>query len=158
MTIFPKPGIIYGMSKEIVKISPEGLDVANAYLQFGNINAVAQELAVPAHKVTELLAQKDVKRYIDNVYLDLGYRNRNNIASVMDEMIASKLEEAQVTGIYTSKDLADLMQMAHKMRMEEIKALASLEKTTEINNQTNVQFNGAEGNYGKLMERLLKNA
>ena len=110
------------MSKEIVKISPEGLDVANAYLQFGNINAVAQELAVPAHKVTELLAQKDVKRYIDNVYLDLGYRNRNNIASVMDEMIASKLEEAQETGIYTSKDLADLMQMAHKMRMEEIKS------------------------------------
>jgi len=145
------------MTKEIVAISPEGLDVANAYLQYGNIRAVSQELSIPEHEITQQLASASVKRYIDTVYLDMGYRNRNNIATVMDEMIASKLEEAQETGIYTSKDLADLMQMAHKMRMEEIKALASLEKTTEINNQTNVQFNGAEGNYGKLMEKLLKN-
>ena len=58
-------------------------------------------------------------------------------------MIQSKLEEAQETGVYSSKDLADLLQMAHKMRMDEIKAQAELIKAenTSVKNQTNVQIN-----------------
>ena len=51
--------------------------------------------------------------------------------------------------------------MAHKMRMDEIKAQAELAKaeSTGIRNQTNVQINSelpfGQGNYGKLMEKLL---
>jgi molybdenum cofactor biosynthesis enzyme len=75
-------------------------------------------------------------------------------------MIASKLEEAQETGVYSSKDLADLLQMAHKMRMDEIKAQADAEKATAVRTQTNVQINEGvpfgQGNYGKLMDKLLK--
>ena len=56
------------------------------------------------------------------MYLDTGYRNRNNIASLLDNIIASKLEEAEETGIYSKKDLSDLLTIAHKMRMDEIKA------------------------------------
>ena len=58
--------------------------------------------------------------------------------------------------------MADLLMMAHKMRMDEIKAMAELEKakTANVKNQTNVQINGempfGQGNYGKLMEKLLK--
>jgi molybdenum cofactor biosynthesis enzyme len=150
------------MGKEVTTISPEGLEIANAYLQFGNIRAVCEMMAVPENQVVELLNKREVKKYIDTVYLDMGYRNKNNIAHVLDEMIASKLEEAQETGVYSSKDLADLLQMAHKMRMDEIKAQAELLKaeSTNIRNQTNVQINdGArpfgQGNYGKLMEKLL---
>ena len=80
-------------------------------------------------------------KYIDTVFLDTGYRNKNNIAAVLDEMIASKLEEAQETGVYSSKDLADLLQMAHKMRMDELKAQTEAEKTTGVRSQTNVQLN-----------------
>jgi molybdenum cofactor biosynthesis enzyme len=150
------------MSKEISTISPEGLEVANCYLQFGNIKAVTEYMGVSEDKVVELLNKREVKRYIDTVYLDLGYRNKNNIGSLLDEMIQSKLEEAQETGVYSSKDLADLLQMAHKMRMDEIKAQAELLKVENANikNQTNVQINEAlpfgQGNYGKLMEKLLK--
>ena len=150
------------MGKEVTTISPEGLEVANAYLQFGNIRAVCEMLAVPENQVVELLNKREVKKYIDTVYLDMGYRNKNNIATVLDEMIQSKLEEAKETGVYPSKDLADLLQMAHKMRMDEIKAQAELLKaeTTNIRNQTNVQINDAalpfgQGNYGKLMEKLV---
>ena len=150
------------MSKEIVPISPEGLEIANAYLQFSNISAVSEYMGVAEDKISEILNKREVKKYIDTVYLDTGYRNRNNIASVMDQMIASKLEEAEETGIYSKKDLADLMQMAHKMRMEELKAQAEIEKvSTSIKNQTNVQINESvpfgQGNYGKLMEKLLNN-
>jgi len=150
------------MAKEITQISPEGLEVANAYLQFGNIRAVCEYMHVPENQVVEVLNKREVKKYIDTVYLDMGYRNKNNIATVLDDMIASKLEEAQETGVYSSKDLADLLQMAHKMRMDEIKAQTELLKaeTTNIRNQTNVQINDAalpfgQGNYGKLMEKLL---
>mgnify|MGYP001077132859 FL=1 len=150
------------MGKEITTISPEGLEVANSYLQFGNIRGVVEQLGVQENKVVEILNKREVKKYIDTVYLDIGYRNKNNIASLLDEMIANKLEEAQVSGVYSGKDLADLLQMAHKMRMDEIKAQTELEKAqgTQVKNQTNVQINEGlpfgQGNYGKLMEKLIK--
>ena len=149
------------MAKEITTISPEGVEIANSYLQYGNIREVCNYLGVPEDKVVSILNKREVKQYIDTVYLDMGYRNRNNLASVMDDIIASKLEEATETGIYSKKDLADLLQMAHKMRMDKIKAQAELEKasSSSIKNQTNVQINEAipfgQGNYGKLMEKLL---
>ena len=140
----------------------EGLEVANSYLTFGNIRAVVEQLGVAENKVVELLNKREVKKYIDTVYLDMGYRNKNNIASLLDEMIGSKLEEAKESGVYSNKDLADLLQMAHKMRMDEIKAQAELQKAeaTSVKSQTNIQVNEGvpfgQGNYGKLMEKLLK--
>ena len=149
------------MSKQLTTISPEGMEVANSYLQVGNIRAVSDDLRVSEDKVVNLLNKREVKKYIDTVYLDMGYRNRNNIGSVLDEMIASKLEEAKESGVYSSKDLADLLQMAHKMRMDEIKAQTELAKAEagSIKTQNNVQINSevpfGQGNYGKLMEKLL---
>ncbi|MAC71814.1 MAG: hypothetical protein CMP84_16630 [Gammaproteobacteria bacterium] len=149
------------MSKEVTTISPEGLEIANSYLQFGNIRGVCQHLQVPENRVVEALNKREVKKYIDTVYLDMGFRNKNNIATALDEMIQSKLEEAQETGMYSNKDLADLLQMAHKMRMDEIKAQTDAEKaTTSIRTQNNVQINDGslpfgQGNYGKLMDKLL---
>ena len=150
------------MAKELTTISPEGLEVANSYLTFGNIRAVVEQLGVQENKVVELLNKREVKKYIDTVYLDMGYRNKNNIAGLLDEMIESKLEEAKESGVYSNKDLADLLQMAHKKRMDEIKAQAELEKAqaTNVKSQTNVQINEGlpfgQGNYGKLMDKLLK--
>ena len=149
------------MAKELTTISPEGLEIANSYLQFGNIRGVCDYLQVPEQDVVEVLNKREVKKYIDTVYLDMGYRNKNNIATALDEIIASKLEEAQESGMYSNKDLADLLQMAHKMRMDEIKAQTDAEKaTTSIRTQNNVQINDGslpfgQGNYGKLMDKLL---
>ena len=42
------------MAKELVNISPEGMEVANSYLQFGNIRAVSDHLGVPEDKVSTL--------------------------------------------------------------------------------------------------------
>jgi len=149
------------MGKEVTTISPEGLEIANSYLQFGNIRGVCQHLQVSEDRVVEALNKREVKKYIDTVYLDMGFRNKNNIACALDEMIQSKLEEAQETGMYSNKDLADLLQMAHRMRMDEIKAQTDAEKaTTSIRTQNNVQINDGslpfgQGNYGKLMDKLL---
>lgn len=149
------------MSKELSTISPEGLEIANSYLQFGNIRAVADYLQISEKTIVEHLNKREVKKYIDTVFLDLGYRNRNNIASVLDEIIASKLEDARESEVYSSKDLADLLQMAHKMRMDELTIQAKQEQQASIKHQTNVQINNeglplGSGNYAKLMEKLTK--
>ena len=151
------------MKNEIAtKMSPEGLEIANAYLELGSTSKVCARLKVDENTVQEYLGKREIKQYIDQVYLDTGYRNRFKLATALDDIIERKLEEADESQIYTNKDLADLLQMAHKMRMDEIKAMAELEKakSSSIKNQTNVQINSempfGQGNYGKLMEKLLK--
>ena len=145
------------------RISPEGLEIANAYLELGNIPAVCARLLIDEAKASEFLAKREVKAYVDQVYLDTGYRNRFKLAEVLDTLIDAKLEEAEESEIYTNKDLADLVQMAHKIRVDELKAQTELEKAkaANIKNQTNIQVNNQEmpfgqGNYGELMKKLLK--
>jgi hypothetical protein len=149
------------MKNEIaIKMSPEGLEIANAYLELGSLEAVCTKLKTDENTVTQYLAKREIKHYIDQVYLDTGYRNRFKLASVLDDVIEQKLEEAEESQIYSNKDLADLLQMAHKMRMDEIKAMTELEKAQTVHpKQTvNMQINElpfGQGNYGKLMEKLL---
>ena len=144
------------------RISPEGLEIANAYLEVGNVKAVSIRLRIDEGKVSEYLAKREVKAYVDQVYLDTGYRNRFKLAETLDTLIDKKMEEAEESEVYTSKDLADLVGMAHKIRMDELKAQTELEKAraSTIKTQNNVQINSGEmpfgqGNYGELMKKLL---
>jgi hypothetical protein len=144
------------------RISPEGLEIANAYLELGSIPAVCSRLSIDEAKASEYLQKREVKAYVDQVYLDTGYRNRFKLAEVLDTLIDAKMEEAEESEIYTSKDLADLVGMAHKIRMDELKAQTELEKAkaqtikTQVNIQDNSQVPFGQGNYGELMKKLLK--
>lgn len=137
---------------DLVRITPESFDIANAYIQYGcNIQDTAEQLQIPKHEVARIIQTKQVKDYIDQVFLDMGYRNRDKLGKVLDKMIDSKLEEALDSGVYTGKDLLDLLQFAHKMRMDEIKANKTEGPSTAV--QINNQYGDTQ--YGKLMERLL---
>ena len=151
------------MSKEIAtKMSPEGLEIANSYLEHGSIPVVCAKLGVSENQVSEALNKREVKQYIDTVFLDTGYRNRFKISETLDMLIEKKLEESDETQIYTNKDMADLLQMAHKMRMEEIKAQTEMEKATAqtVKTQVNIQDNSGlpfgQVNYGELIKKLMK--
>ncbi len=151
------------MSKEIAtKMSPEGLEIANAYLEKGSIPAVCSKLGVSENEVSEILNKREIKQYIDTVFLDTGYRNRFKISETLDMLIEKKLEESEETEIYTNKDMADLLQMAHKMRIDEIKAQTDLEKAKSqtVKTQVNIQDNSGtpfgQGNYGELIKKLMK--
>jgi hypothetical protein len=132
-----------------IALTPEALDIANAYLTYGSAKDTAEQMGVPEYQVVQLLERKDVKDYITGIYLDRGFRNKHKIGEVLDRMIQSKLEEAEESGIYTSKDLFELIQFAHKMRMDEVK--------NETTGPTVNIANFGQGNYGQLMERLLNN-
>ena len=136
------------MSQEIAKIGPEVYDIANLYLELGSVKEVAKSSELPQYEIVEILRRPDIKAYLDGVYLDLGYRNRTKLAKLMDKIIDSKLEEAEETEMYTDKDLVDLIQLQHKMRIDEIKLEYRDGPTVNI-------ANFADGNYGKLMEKLM---
>ena len=134
----------------LTRISPENFDIANAYLQYGTVQEVARVMQLPEHVVVTNINMPQTKAYLDGVYLDMGYRNRSKLGALLDTMIEKKIEEAQESEVWTSKDLFDLISLAHKMRMDEIKALKNEGNSTTVN-----VANFGEGQYGKLMERLL---
>ena len=147
---------------EEAQISPEGLEIANTYLKTTSVRETALKLKVTEDSVSKYLNQREVKKYVDTVFLDLGYRNRFKLAATLDDIIERKLEELDEAEMTSNKDIADLLQMAHKMRMDEVKAVADQTKaeSATVKNQTNVQINDnstfGEGNYGELMKKLLK--
>jgi hypothetical protein len=160
------------MPKE-VDISPEGLEIANLYLSSsGDCNLVAETLGVPLQQVTKELNRREVKRYIDTIYMDMGYRNRFALSKVLDSVIGKKLEEMEEAEIGSSKDIADLLLLAHKMRMEEIDAMLKYEKLQQnrelayIKERSkvihtgptiNIQDNSYGGsNYGALLAQLME--
>ena len=84
------------MKNEIVtKMSPEGLEIANNYLELGNIQAVCARMRLDENTVQDYLGKREIKAYIDQVYLDTGYRNRFKLANTLDDIIDRKLEEAE---------------------------------------------------------------
>ena len=146
---------------EIVPISPESLEIVQTYLKCGSIDDTANILGIHGTQVSQYLAKPEVKRYLDNIYLEAGYRNRDKIASALDTIIEKKLEELQEADLGSTKDIAELLMMAHKIRMDELKAMTDYEKAKSSSPkvQTNVQINETpfgSGNYGALLEKLLK--
>jgi hypothetical protein len=145
------------MSKqEMVAINPEGLEIANSYLQEGSIEGVCRALKVSRDVATAWLNKREVRKYIDTVYLDSGYRNRNKLGDLLDEIIESKLQEARADEFYSKKDLADLITLAMKLRESAVKEARDSDATS-IKNQTNVQINEGgivQGKYGELLTKL----
>ena len=146
------------MSKNQIstRISPEGLEIANAYLELGSIPAVCSRLKIKEGKVSEYLNKREVKAYVDQVYLDSGYRNRFKLAEVLDTLIDAKLEEAEESQVFTNKDLADLVAMSEIKAQTELKKAKASNIKNQINIQDNSQGTFGQGNYGELMKKLLK--
>ena len=150
---------------EVLQISPEGLEVANTYLTTQSVEKTADDLQVSTETVLAQLDRPEVKRYIDQVFLDTGFNNRFKMRKAMDALISRKFQELDEAGGGSSKDIADLLQLSHKMTMEELDRQIALEKlktkNSSIRSQVNVQINeGVQpgSNYGNLLERLMKSA
>jgi hypothetical protein len=145
---------------ETVRISPEALEVANAYLQLNDARAVAQELDLDPEVVTNLLAKREVKSYIDSVFFDSGYNNRFLMRRAMDALIKQKFSELEESQTGSTKDIAELLQMSHKMSMDlmdrEIQ-LAKAQQAVGPQKQVNVQITDAlDGSkYSQLVQRLI---
>lgn len=143
---------------EKYKINPESLEVTNVYLSCLSVDETAKTLGIAPDVVSQHLAKPEVERFIATVFLDKGYANQFKLQGLMDEIIASKLEEAEVSEVYTNKDLLDVLALQHKMRMDYINKLIKLEEVRNKTpaNQTNVQVNSYGDNFSSLLDRIIK--
>jgi hypothetical protein len=118
-------------------------------------------LSLPTDEITEVLNRREIKAYIDNVFLDVGFNNRFRMRAVMDAVINKKLEEMDSADIGSGKDIIEIMALSHKMAMDQLDRQIKLEeakaKNQHIRNQVNVQVNGDTGSkYENLIQRLMK--
>lgn len=143
----------------LVPISPEGLEIAKVYLETQDISRTATKLGIDQLQVAQYLEKPEVKNYVDQVYLNAGYRNRFKLAEIMDQIVERKLTELNEAEVGSSKDILEILQFAHKMRMDELAAQTKLEaaRASQVKQQTNIQINSPYGdsNYGRLLDQLL---
>ena len=143
---------------EIQKICPEGLRVAQVYLEMGqDAMATADRLNLPIGEVERLLNKRETKTYIDRIYHESGFRNRHRMGELMDAIINQKLQEMDDTGMGSSKDIVEILTLAHKMKMDqmamELKLLEAQNKGPGV--QINTQINTGGDKYNQLLERIM---
>lgn len=149
------------MDNEIAIICPEGLEIAQAYLANGSsAEKAAQELGLPIEVVHRHLAKREVTAYIDRMFLEAGALNRDTMARIWEEILKSKLEEMDDTGLASSKDIVEIMEKMHAFKMKELEMQIKLRDaeakskgpTIQVNQQNN--YSGGD-NYNKLLDKLL---
>lgn len=146
---------------QALAISPEALEIANCYLSTQNIGKTANELCLSSEYISETLDRREVRAYIDNIFADTGFNNKFRVREVMDLIITKKLQELDEAEVGSSKDIADLLALSHKMSMEIMDKQIQLEKVragNSVKTQVNMQVNdyGSDGTkYGSLISKLL---
>ena len=148
---------------EVLDMSPEAIEVANAYLEAQDIQKTALQLGIEPQKVSSILSRREVKAYIDHVFMEVGFNSRYRMRAIMDTVIEKKLQEMEEADMGSSKDITEILALSHKMSMDLLDKQIKLEQVKNqntIRNQTNVQINsaGAElSNYDILLNKLKEN-
>jgi len=138
-------------------ISPEGANIANTYLANAcSLKNTSTSLNLPTYEIAATLQQPLIKTYVNGILRENGFRHMVKIAEKLDDLVDMKWAELEEAEMGSNKDIAELLNLAHKMRLDMSKLLqGDLEKagpTVQRNTQVNVY---GEGNYGKLMEKLI---
>jgi DNA-binding MarR family transcriptional regulator len=162
MNTLPTPTPQGTSPAEYVEISPEALEVANCYLQTQDVREVSEQLGISVGLVTDILARREVKGYIDHVFLDSGFNNKYKMRRAMDAIIAKKFQEMEEANTGTNKDILEVLALSHKMTMDQLDRQIQLEKLRSERaapkNQVNVQVNNAspQSNYEQLLSKLMQ--
>jgi len=144
---------------DITIISPEGLEIAHCYLQNGSDSAKTAELMnIDISEVDRYLCKREVRGYIDRLFNEAGFRNRDKMAQVWDEILKQKLEEMDDTGMGSSKDVVEILEKMHKFNMDQMAMqlkVLELEKAKEPAVVVNTQNNYGGSNYNSLLEKIM---
>lgn len=139
------------------KVSPEVVTVANCYLASSmSMTDTAKELGLETYQVAEILKDKSIRSYINGIIAETGFRQMDKIEGIMNNIIEQKLEELKEAEVGSSKDIAELLSMAHKFATDKMKIVEAREKESKVSVQRNTQVNiyDDNSNYGKLMHAI----
>ena len=128
---------------EAPELDPIVLSVANEYLSGKGIDEIALDNNVSPDAISVILDKKEVKSYIDNIYLSQGFMSRFKRAKLINDIIEEKIREAAETGQLTKKDIYDYLKLLNEMEKE-----ARPKEKTQVAIQVN-------NNYETLMQDLM---
>lgn len=141
------------------KIQPEAEVIIEAYLANNrDVDAVARQLGTTVSVVTDMLAKREVRGYLDHLFMESGFRNREKFFTVMDNVLQAKLEELDEAQMGSSMDIMDIMKIYHSMKIKELELSIKLQELQSGKQSAgtinNVQINNSSG-YDKLLDRII---
>ena len=144
---------------EALQIDPESLEVANAYLQNPSFDKVAEDLGVSKDLVVSILDRREVKAYVNQVFMNTGFNNRFILSDLMDTIIRKKLADMDEADVGSTKDITEIIALKAKMmkdHMDHELAMAKL-NANNVKTQVNMQINDNSGGsrYSALIEKLM---
>jgi transcriptional/translational regulatory protein YebC/TACO1 len=90
--------------------------------------------------------------------MDTGFNNKFEMRAAMDALIKQKFQELHESQTGSTKDIAELLALSHKMSMDLLDREIQLEKLragTAPQRQVNVQINDDASKYSALISRLI---
>ena len=134
-----------------ISVAPEFFTVATEYVKHLDITKTALKLQLPVTTITEVLNKKEVKRYIDAIFLEQGFMQRNKLNDVLTKIIDLKLEEMEENDMGSNKDILEILKFAHTMQMDH----AKMNQEDQPGSQVNIQNNFGGDNYANLLSRIV---
>ena len=101
---------------EAPELDPVILGIANEHIQGRSHQEIADTFGTSQDRVAQVLDRREVKQYVDQVYLSQGYLNRFKRLDLINQVIQQKVEEALVGGGEISKkDLLEWLRLLQEM-------------------------------------------
>jgi len=119
---------------EAPALDPVLLSIANLSLEGKNALEIAEEFDVSPDMVTSVLDKREVKAYIDNVFLSQGYLNRFKRLDLINRVIEHKIQEAIETDVYSSKDILEWIRLLQTMETETRPKQSGPQVAVQVNN------------------------
>ena len=136
------------------------MEVIEQYLYHNRgVNLVANALNTTPTVITDILNKREVRGYLDHLFMESGYRNREKFFTVLDNLLDAKIEELEEAQMGSSMDIMDIMKIYHGMKVKELELSIKLQELQSNSKQSastinNVQINNSSG-YDKLLDRII---
>ena len=140
-------------------LQPEAIVVVEQYLRFNrDIDLVAAELNTTPTVIGDILNKREVRGYLDHLFMESGYRNREKFFDVLDNLLDDKIAELDKAQMGSSMDIMDIMKIYHGMKIKELELSIKLQELQSAKQSAgtinNVQINNSSG-YDKLLDRII---
>ena len=129
---------------EAPEIDPVLLGIANMHIEGKSLSAIADSFSISEDRVAQVLDRREVKQYVDQVYLSQGFLNRFKRIQLINQVIEQKIQEVALGESYSKKDLLEWLRLLQDMD----KAARPQQKGPTVAVQVN--------NYDSLMRDLME--
>ena len=143
------------------RMQPEAMEVVEAYLRNDrDVNRTAEDLSTTPTVISDLINKREVRSYLDHLFMESGYRNREKFFDILDNVLEAKMEELDEAQMSSSMDIMDILKIYHSMKIKELELSIKLQelqqgsKGQSAKTINNLQINNSSG-YDNLLSRII---